>query len=107
VKVAALMSEADVERQVRHIAKELGLLSWHAHDSRRSAAGLPDWIFVGKWLMFRELKRQDGKLTRDQVTWLEALKAAGQDVDTWRPSDLLSGRIATELAALAGIGGTA
>ena len=64
-------------------------------------------IFVGKWLMFRELKRQDGKLTRDQVTWLEALKAAGQDVDTWRPSDLLSGRIATELAALAGIGGTA
>ena len=54
--------------------------------------------------MFRELKKQRGKVTADQQEWLDALTADGMDADVWRPSDLLSGRVARELAALAGMG---
>jgi hypothetical protein len=102
------MSEGDVERQVRHIAADLGLLAYHTHDSRRSHSGWPDWVLSGKCgVIFRELKRQDGKPTRAQQEWLDALTAAGMDAAVYRPSDVLSGRVARELAALAGIGGQA
>ena len=38
-------------------------------------------------MLFVELKRQNGKATAQQDVWLEALKAAGQEVYLWRPSD--------------------
>ena len=106
-RAAALMSEAEVERQVRQIARELGLLVYHTHDSRRSHSGWPDWVLSGKCgVIFRELKRQDGKPTRAQQAWLDALTAAGMNAGVYRPSDLLTGRLAAELAALAGLGAT-
>ena len=107
-RAAALMSEAEVERQVRQIARELGLLVYHTHDSRRSHSGWPDWVLSGRCgVIFRELKRQDGKPTKAQQAWLDALTTAGMDAGVYRPSDLLTGRLAAELAALAGIGAAA
>jgi hypothetical protein len=58
-------------------------------------------------VIFRELKRQDGKPTKAQQAWLDALTTAGMDAGVYRPSDLLTGRLAAELAALAGIGAAA
>jgi hypothetical protein len=104
-KLAAAMSEGELERKVRGICRDLGLLAYHTHDSRRSPEGYPDWTFCGpRGVMWRELKRENGGVTAAQKTWLAALVAAGQDACIWRPSDLLSGRIARKLAALAGIG---
>ena len=56
---------------------------------------------------FRELKTQRGKVTPEQRAWLDVLTLAEQNADVWRPADLLSGRIARELAALAGLRGAA
>lgn len=110
-KMAAAMSEDALEAGMRSILKDLGLRlayhPWKLH-AKRAKTGFPDWTIVGiGGLMFRELKRQREKPTRAQQEWLDALTAAGANADVWRPSDLLSGRVARELAALAGIGGQA
>jgi hypothetical protein len=105
------MSEAELEKALRRILKDLEkhghpVLAYHPWTSVHSASGYPDWTFVGaRGVMWRELKRQREKPRKDQQEWLDGLRAAGADADTWRPSDLLSTRIAHELAALAGMDG--
>jgi hypothetical protein len=95
-----------LDAHVRKLIRDLGLLAYHTHDSRRSHSGYPDWTICGPWgVMFRELKRQNGIVTLAQRQWIDMLDMSGADADVWRPEDLLSGRIARELAALAGLGG--
>lgn len=103
MKLACAMSESELERQVRRMAADLGLLLFHAYDSRRSPPGFPDLVCVGRSVMFRELKKQNGRTTTAQKDWLRALEAAGADAGVWKPAALLSGRVAKELAALAGM----
>jgi hypothetical protein len=53
--------------------------------------GFPDILAAGHGrLIFAELKSKLGRLTSEQVAWIEALVAAKQDVYIWRPSDLPS-----------------
>jgi VRR-NUC domain len=101
--LAGSMSEALLDRQIRAIATSLGLLSYHTHNSQRSPAGFPDLVLVGQKVIFRELKTQTGRVSPAQAQWIAALTAAGQDAGLWRPADLLSGQIARELAAAAGL----
>jgi hypothetical protein len=54
----------------------------------RNAAGLPDLILVRRpRVVWAELKSQRGKATEDQRDWLDDLRASGQHVYLWRPSD--------------------
>lgn len=105
------MTERELENAVRRILKDLPTV-WarHESDSRGARAGWPDWTFLQRaqclgGAMFRELKRERENPTKAQQECLTYLDAAGLDADVWRPSDLLSGRIARELATLAGMGG--
>ena len=54
-------------------------------------------------MLYRELKSATGAASTAQTTWLDALTDAGADACLWRPDDLLSGRVARELAAIASI----
>ena len=101
--IVAAMSEAELEIHVRHLIKDLGLLWYHTHDSRRSPSGFPDLVIVGDRVIYRELKTAKGKVADDQAAWLDALVLAEQDACVWRPADLLSGLIGRQLAALAGL----
>lgn len=74
-----------------------GLYGYHTADSRRSAKGFPDWVIVGKRVLWRELKSAYGMPTAEQRQVGYLLQAAGADWDVWRPLDLVSGRIAREL----------
>jgi hypothetical protein len=98
------MTERVLSEHVRVIARDLRLpLAYHTHISVKSAPGFLDWIFANLRgeIMFRELKSATGKITDDQAVWINALLAGGHDVGIWRPEDLFSHRIHTELAHLA------
>jgi len=43
--------------------------------------------FPGR-VIFAELKSMRGALTEEQQEWIDTLKAAGQEVYVWRPSDI-------------------
>lgn len=101
-KLAASMSEAELQTNVEQMMGALGWLSYHTHDSRRSNAGFPDLVAVKRGrLLFAELKRQSKNPEPEQVIWLEALRAtqiedfegALPEVYVWKPSDWLSGEI--------------
>ena len=98
------MTERQLEHGIRAILADLPSLRWyHTFDSRRSPGGFPDMTIVGQRVIYRELKTAKGRLTAAQWRWFDALVLAGADADVWRPEALLSGRIARELAALAGL----
>ena len=80
------ITEKDFQGQVIRIAKVFGWKVYHTYDSRRSEPGYPDLCLVKHKIMFRELKREKGRLTPAQKEWGEAIKKAGGDWDVWRPS---------------------
>lgn len=81
------ISEKDWQSQVIEVAGVGGWRHYHTHDSRRSAKGFPDLVFVRDRVVYAELKSEIGQLRPEQVEWLEALAAAGQEAYLWRPSD--------------------
>ncbi|WP_163275352.1 VRR-NUC domain-containing protein [Cellulomonas iranensis] len=103
------MTEAVLQSRVLDLARALGWLAYHTHDSRRSQPGFPDLVLVhvapasssappavGR-VLFRELKTERGVLRPAQRTWLDTLMRAGADAAVWRPSDLLSEHIRHDL----------
>jgi len=100
--LAADMTEDDLLATVRQACKTLHLLVYHTYDSRRSERGFPDLVIVGvRGILFRELKNEKNKPTIHQQQWIQALQAAGADAGLWRPSDIFSGRITSELRRIA------
>ena len=95
-----LESEAYFQRRVIDLAHFWGWRVAHFRpaqnargDWRTAVAGdgkgLPDLVLVRDGaLIFAELKRQDGKVSPEQKTWLEELnKTPGVTVCVWRPAD--------------------
>ena len=103
--LAAKMTEAELDQAVRDLAKWLRLHCFSIRNSlagRVSEPGFPDMVIVGAGgVLWRELKRQNGRLRPGQIEYGSALQAAGQDWKVWRPSDLIGGVIEAELRQLA------
>jgi hypothetical protein len=100
--LAEAMSEDDLEESVRGACAQLGVYRYHPKDSRRSEPGWPDDVLVGSGgVLYRELKSETGTVSPEQSRVIGLLRAAGADVQVWRPRDQLSGRIAREIAAIA------
>jgi hypothetical protein len=100
---AVAIAEIDLQHEVMGLCRDLGLYHYHPWTSVNSAAGWPDSVIIGNRVLFRELKSQSGRLTREQAEVGRKLKAAGQNWRVWRPSDLLSGQIAKELTEVAAV----
>ncbi len=99
--IAVRMPERELLEAIYEIACSRGLLAYHTHDSRRSQPGFPDLVIVGPGgVLWRELKTQHASITNEQRLWGNLLREAGQDWEIWRPADLVSDRIHTELSAL-------
>lgn len=65
-------------------------------------AGFVDLVIAGpRGVLWRELKSEVGRLSKDQSAWVAVLNRSGADVAIWRPSDLTSGRIQREIEAVA------
>lgn len=92
-----LMTERELQDAIIGLAKTLGMLCYHTWDSRRSEPGFPDLVIVGSSvIVYAELKRQGGKLTKEQKAWGEAIeRVAGRlpsyrsplEYHVWRPHD--------------------
>jgi hypothetical protein len=89
-----------LEAKLKELLREYDLFGYHNPDSRRSAAGWPDWEIIGaygKGALYRELKSQRGTLKVAQRRVGSLLQAAGMDWAVWRPSDYFNGTIRRQL----------
>ena len=92
-------TENEFMADVREACTFHKVLVYHTHRSDRSDPGYPDLTIVGaKGVLFRELKTATGKVSEDQVEWIDRLTRCGADADVWRPADMQ--RIHRELRAL-------
>lgn len=93
-------SERELQDHIIGVARALGYLAYHTHDSRRSEPGYPDLHLVHPVRgvsLFRELKSTKGRISPDQKKWGAALTAAGFDFAYWRPADVVSGAVLHQL----------
>jgi hypothetical protein len=61
---------------------------WRTAAQGNGAKGFPDCVFVraGR-IVFAELKMPRGKLSADQLLWLDALRQTPFEVYVWNPAD--------------------
>lgn len=92
------VSEASFQSAVCDLATATGWRWCHFRPGRVQGggwrtpiAGSPGWpdlmMCRGDKALFVELKAADGRVTPAQRAWLDALREAGLDARTWRPSD--------------------
>jgi hypothetical protein len=103
--VMHLMTEQQLLSNVLELCSVLGLLAYHTYDSRRSQSGFPDLVIVGRHnILFVELKRQGGRLSREQRQWGEAIGATAvwgrHDYHVWRPHEWQTGEIEETLRSM-------
>jgi len=85
-----VVTEADLREQVRDLCKLFGWKISFTWKSYHSPKGFPDLVLCNPGqhrVVFAELKSEKGKLTIEQVEWIDALTHCGQEVYLWRPSD--------------------
>ena len=101
MSAAPKMTEAQFQSGVLELAKLSGWVVAHFRPAKTSrgwrtpvaadGAGWPDLVLVhpvrGK-VLYRELKRDGGKLRPEQERWRDVLQAAGADWAQWTPADL-------------------
>jgi hypothetical protein len=83
------LTEREFQRQVMDLARILGWTLYHPALSKWSERGWPDLALVRPpRFVLAELKRENGKPSAYQQTWLELLRACpGIETYLWRPSD--------------------
>lgn len=93
------MTEAELDRVVAEECARLGVRRYAVPDSRRvEFRGFPDLVLWGPGgLIFRELKSEQGRLSRDQQRVADSLREAKQNWGVWRPSYWKDGGIPFEL----------
>ena len=85
------MTEKQFQAQVVQLATTLGYLVYHTYDSRRSQAGFPDLVLVGRGrVVFVELKTAKGRVSPAQKIWLSKLREVHPHVYLLRPDDVQS-----------------
>ncbi|WDF32233.1 VRR-NUC domain-containing protein [Arthrobacter agilis] len=104
LKMCNEWSEKQLQDKIVQLAEELGWMTFHIYDSRRSNPGWPDLVLVHpvrRRLIIWELKSKNGRATPAQLTWLTALRNLGLNVGIKKPEDWASESIQRELAARA------
>ena len=99
---AGQLTHVLVDEYVSDLCGCLGLGFMHIPDSRRAkATGWPDYVIVGKRILFREYKKPGDVLRPAQQRWRYRIIGARGDWGLWVESMLVNGLIAAELKAIA------
>ena len=91
-KINKSMSEAEYLAQIISLLELLGWEYYHVFEqrayARRTSKGFPDIVAIRHTrVLFLEVKSERGKVSPEQKTWLNALKATGNEAYVLRPSD--------------------
>lgn len=98
--VPTFANEAAFQAAVVQLAQTLRCLCYHTFDSRRSEAGFPDLVIVGRrGFLVRELKMPGKQATKAQEMWLARFALVGVNAAVWRPEDFPT-RVLSELQAI-------
>lgn len=90
------ITEREWQSKVVRIAILNGWHYYHPPDNKpingriqKVVSGFPDLTLVrdGK-IIFAELKRETGRLSDEQILWLDELQKCNIDCYVWRPSDI-------------------
>lgn len=98
--IVVKMAEANGWMVKPHDKANQGSGNRRAHRNE-TANGFPDLVLARDgWVLFLELKKQDGRLSQEQVDWSMALPSNGGPThyEVIRPSDLSRGRLDELLA---------
>lgn len=104
-RIAAHMSEDELQELIRQRCTSLSLAVQHIHDSRRCwLPGWPDLVVFGHGrTLYRELKSETGSLSPEQRAVGSIITRAGGNWAVWRPRDWISGVIPRQLEDIAGV----
>lgn len=98
------MTGAEIDRRIQKLLeKHPGIIGYRNPDSRMATVnGWPDWVFIGRRILFREIKGSNDNLSVDQRRVARAIMHARGDFQVWGPLDLLPGHAAEiQLSAIA------
>jgi hypothetical protein len=96
-----LITETMLQVEAEKLARKFGIFCFHVPTSIRMAAGWPDEVFIGRGVLFREIKDAFRSPSPRQTEVGYRLVAAGADFRIWRPRDWLAGHIERELRTIA------
>lgn len=85
------ITEKDLREQIRDLCKLFGWRFLFVWTSIHSPKGMLDLLLINKAkrrVLFAELKSETGKMTIEQQEIFDELKACGQEVYLWRPSQI-------------------
>jgi len=89
--VRIAITEADLREQIRDLCKLFGWRFLFTWTSIHSPKGMLDLLLINaeqKRAIFAELKSEKGKMTPEQQEVFDMLKACGEEVYLWKPSDI-------------------
>ena len=81
------VTEKQFQAAVVEYAQIRGWTYYHTADSRKSAPGFPDLVFVRYKVIFAELKVGKNKLSKHQKHWRDVLLEANANWFCWYPDD--------------------
>ena len=97
------MSEAELQRRIRKMCRELGLAVQHVDNSLAGRVWLPGWpdlTIVGTEIYYAELKNDHDGLEPAQREVRYILMRGGANWVLWRPQDLYDGTVARLLVSI-------
>lgn len=80
------ISEKQFESHVIEYARNMGWKVYCSYNNSRSEPGFPGLVLVRDVILFRQLKSENGRISKTQNEWAEALIHTGSDFKIWKPS---------------------
>lgn len=98
------MTGAEIDACIKKLLVQFpGIIGYHNPDSMRATVrGWPDWVFIGRRILYREIKGSNDDLSLHQRRVARAIMDARGDWEVWGPRDIKQGgRAEMQLAAIA------
>jgi hypothetical protein len=92
---------AQIDQRIKKLLDEYRIIGYHNPNSLLATVrGWPDWVFIGRRILYREVKGSNDTLLPEQRRMGHALSRAGGDFEVWESRHFYNGTIRRQLAAI-------